>query len=200
MPLFDHFDFLAPFYEKAIPLKNQDKFIEKAQLPARGSLLDAGGGTGRVAKALVGLVDRVVLLDASPGMLREATQNNELELVNGITENIPFPDQSFEIVIMVDALHHVTSQQDTIAELWRATKPGGRIVIVEPDFDQFMVKMVALAEKVALMRSHFLSPSQIEAHFGIYSGAKTTIERDGFNAWIVCHKPVGSTDTRQHFA
>jgi demethylmenaquinone methyltransferase/2-methoxy-6-polyprenyl-1,4-benzoquinol methylase len=200
MPIFDHFDFLAPFYEKAIPLKNQEKFIEKAQLPARGSLLDAGGGTGRVAKALIGLVDRVVLLDASPGMLREANQNGNLELVNGVSESLPFHDQSFDFVMMVDALHHVYSQKDTIAELWRATRPGGRIIIVEPDFDRFAVKLIAIAEKIAFMRSHFLSPLQIEGHFDIYPGAKTTIERDGFNAWIICQKPGESTDSGQHFA
>jgi ubiquinone/menaquinone biosynthesis C-methylase UbiE len=200
MPIFDHFDFIAPFYEKAIPLKNREKIIEKANLPAKVKLLDAGGGTGRVAKALVGLVDRIVLLDASQGMLKEALQNGSLELVNGATENLPFPAHSFDIVIMIDALHHVVSQNETISELWRATKPGGKIIIVEPDFDRFAVKMVAFAEKVALMRSHFLSPSQIEDHFDIYSGAKITIERDGFNAWIVCQKPGESADTGQHFS
>ena len=39
--------------------------------------------------------------------------------------------ESFERVIMVDALHHVYNHARAAAELWRFVKPGGRIVIEE---------------------------------------------------------------------
>ncbi len=57
---------------------------------------------------------------------------------------------------MVNALHHVCNQQETVNELWRTLQPGGRIVIEEPDVRTFAVKLFALGEKLALMRSHFL--------------------------------------------
>jgi demethylmenaquinone methyltransferase/2-methoxy-6-polyprenyl-1,4-benzoquinol methylase len=189
MPCFDHFDFIAPYYEKAFSMKFREKLVELAALPGRVNLLDAGGGTGRVSKALVHLVDRIIILDGSMGMLREASKSGDLELVNGHTEKLPFPNYSFEIILMVDALHHVALQDMTIQELWRALKPGGKIIIVEPDFDRFAVKLIALAEKLALMRSHFLSPGQIESLFQAYPGAEISIQKDGFNAWVICHKP-----------
>ena len=60
---------------------------------------------------------------------------------------------------MVDALHHVIHQGQTAREMYRVLKPGGRIVIEEPDIRKFGVKLIAVAEKLLLMRSHFLSPA-----------------------------------------
>jgi hypothetical protein len=43
MPIFDHFDFLAPIYETFIPPKDPQEMWKIADLPASGALLDAGG-------------------------------------------------------------------------------------------------------------------------------------------------------------
>ena len=51
-----HFDFIAPFYDRAIPFARLEKMLDVLDLPCEGWLLDAGGGTGRVRRA--GLVAR----------------------------------------------------------------------------------------------------------------------------------------------
>jgi demethylmenaquinone methyltransferase/2-methoxy-6-polyprenyl-1,4-benzoquinol methylase len=89
---------------------------------------------------------------------------------------------------MVDALHHVYDYQATLSELWRVVKPGGRIVIEEPDIQTLPVKFMALLEKVALMRSHFISPQIIQENFrklDVYA----RVETEGSTAWIVVDKP-----------
>lgn len=187
MPIFDHFGFIAPFYERAIPLRDVNKVIHYFGLPVQGALLDAGGGTGRVAKAIKGYADNVFVSDLSLGMLRQASGNNGLHLTCSHTEYLPFPDGVFERVIMVDALHHVCNHEETAREMWRVLKKGGRIVIEEPDIRQFGVKLVALAEKVAMMRSHFIPPEKISGLFD-YPDARKRIDQDGFNIWITIEK------------
>jgi len=61
--MLDHFGFLAPFYEKFIRPKAPEYLWELAKLPVSGPLLDAGGGTGRVAQFLSGKAASVVVAD-----------------------------------------------------------------------------------------------------------------------------------------
>jgi demethylmenaquinone methyltransferase/2-methoxy-6-polyprenyl-1,4-benzoquinol methylase len=187
MPIFDHFDLLASRYEHYIKPKDPQELWELAALPVNGALLDAGGGTGRVAQHMRGKANPVIVADLSFKMLVEASEKNGLCLVCSPTERLPFPDQTFARIIMVDALHHVYDQQATVDELWRTLKPGGRIIIEEPDVRRFAVKLVALAEKLALMRSRILSPRRIAGLFQ-YTEARVRIEINGYIAWVIADK------------
>ena len=186
--MFDHFSFLAPFYEKFIRPKGPEDLWRLADLPTAGALLDAGGGTGRVAQHMLGKASQVIVADLSFEMLLQAKGKPGLRTLCSHSENLPFPEGYFDCVIMVDALHHVCDQTQTIGELWRVLKPGGRLVIEEPDVRVGMVKLIALAEKLALMRSHFLTPPEIAALFDRYQ-ANTHIARDGYISWVVVEKP-----------
>lgn len=187
MPLLDHFNVLAPHYERFIPLRDPSRIISLVGLPVRGPLLDAGGGTGRVSRALEGLASPIIIADASMGMLRQARGKDSLEAVCSVTEQLPFPSDIFDRVIMIDALHHVINHRVSAQELWRVLKPGGRIVIEEPDVRTRAVKVVAMLEKLALMRSHFISPPRIASLFN-YRSSRVRVEKDGYNAWIMIDK------------
>jgi ubiquinone/menaquinone biosynthesis C-methylase UbiE len=183
----DHFSFLAPFYDHVIHLESVEKIIASADLPTSGMLLDVGGGTGRVSEALQGMASSRVIADLSLGMLRQASAKDGLRTVCSHSEKLPFADETFERIIMVDALHHVCDQEETAQELWRVLKSGGRIVLEEPDIRIFSIKMVALFEKLALMRSHFLPPSKIKDLFHS-PNARSHIEQDGHNARVIVQK------------
>jgi ubiquinone/menaquinone biosynthesis C-methylase UbiE len=180
---FDHFGLIAPIYAR-VQYHAIEKMREFAALPVRGRLLDIGGGTGRVASALRDLVDEIVITDVSMGMLRRAPRST-LEPACCYSESLPFPGDSFERVILVDALHHVLDQSSTAREMLRVLKPGGLLVIEEPDIRTFGVKLIALAEKLLLMRSHFLSPAQITS---LFPSAKAKIFTEDSSAWIVVEK------------
>ncbi len=180
-----HFNLLAPFYDRVIQFTRLERTLEALDLPHAGTLLDAGGGTGRVAEALRPHVGSVVVADVSRGMLAQA-RRKDLAAASAETERLPFPDESFDRVLMVDALHHVVHQGETVRELYRVLKAGGRLVIEEPDLRTFPVKLIAIAEKLALMRSRFLAPAQIAAL--LPPEAKARIETEEYTAWIIAEK------------
>jgi demethylmenaquinone methyltransferase/2-methoxy-6-polyprenyl-1,4-benzoquinol methylase len=163
MPI-DHFSLIAGLYDRAAQFTITEPLVELLSLSPNNILLDAGGGTGRVAAALRNMVREAVVVDLSHGMLRRAADKG-LATVCAPAECLPFPPGTFDRVIMMDALHHVLDQGQTARELWRVLSPGGRLLIVEPDINQFAVKLIAFMEKILLMRSHFLAGEKIAAFF-----------------------------------
>jgi demethylmenaquinone methyltransferase/2-methoxy-6-polyprenyl-1,4-benzoquinol methylase len=184
---FDHFTHLAPYYDRAIPFTTLEQLLDLGKFSESDIVLDAGGGTGRVASALVPYVKKVVVADLSQGMLVQADRKG-LDAVHSPVESLPFEDNAFDRIVMVDALHHVCNQQESADEMWRVLAPGGMIVVQEPDVRRFLVKLVALAEKIALMRSHFLPPDKIA---GLFKERLCEIKRldEDFSTWILVKKP-----------
>lgn len=189
MPILDHFHLFAPFYDRVIPPADARRLIELLRLPVSGRLLDAGGGTGRVGALLRHLTGGVVIADETFGMLRQAVARGGLLPLRAHTEQLPFASASFDCVLMVDALHHVASQRQTVAELWRVVRPGGRIVIEEPDVRAPAIKVLAVLEKLVLMRSHFLTPPAIAALFPA-PPARVQIITEASGAWVLVDKPA----------
>src|SRR5450759_5655535 len=148
MPLFNHFDFVAPFYESFIPPRIPEKLLALADLPVDGVVLDAGGGTGRIAQFLHGKAAQGVVADQAFKMLREAGKKVGLCPICSLTERMPFRDNAFARIIMVDALHHVDDQFQTAEELWRILAPGGRIVIEGPDISS--LSLIHISEPTRL--------------------------------------------------
>ncbi len=186
--MIDHFSLLAPLYDKIVSYKEDPFLMELLQLPGNGPCLDAGGGTGRVAQALQENIP-IIVADASFKMLRQARAKG-LRVVCCHTECLPFARDSFGRVLVVDAFHHVSNQQKTAQELWRVTHPGGRIVILEPDVDQFAVRLLALFEKLAWMRSHFRRLSEILDLFPS-EGALKSGRKHRHNLGVVVAKQPG---------
>ena len=120
-------------------------------------------------------------------MLVEARKKEGIQPIQTLMESLPFHNDFFDCIIMVDALHHVANQTETASELWRVLKPRGRIIIEEPNIHTLRVKFLAIAEKLALMRSHFLSPEQI---IELFDGqcSKKHFELADTMVWVVVEK------------
>jgi demethylmenaquinone methyltransferase/2-methoxy-6-polyprenyl-1,4-benzoquinol methylase len=187
MPLLKHFDFLAPIYDRLFSPPEESTLLSLIELPENGHILDAGGGTGRIAQLLTGDKRLVIVQDYSHKMLMQTKSKDEIEAVASETEDLPFPDNCFERVVIVDAYHHLRDQYQSLRELWRVLNIGGMLIIEEPDIRRWAVKFVALAEKLTLMRSHFEPPASTAQSLQTL-GAETRVVTKGVNAWIVGYK------------
>ncbi|HEV7667209.1 MAG TPA: class I SAM-dependent methyltransferase [Thermoanaerobaculia bacterium] len=135
------FDDGAPYYEKinrwmsfGTGVFYRKEALQRAGLTAGMKVLDVATGTGVVARAaleVVGSTGRVIGLDPSAGMLREAGRIPDLRCVRGFAEALPVADQSVDFLSMGYALRHVADLAATFAEYRRVLRPGGRLLILE---------------------------------------------------------------------
>lgn len=182
------FDLLGPVYDKVIQPKSPDAFNQPLKLPTEGWLLDVGGGTGRASSGLQEKVSHLVICDLSTPMLREAQAKGIRNLVQASATHLPFAEETFERIMVIDALHHMPAQKETVGEILRTLKREGRLLIEEPDIRLFGVKLIALMEKLALMKSFFHSPDQIKEMAESF-GARAQVDSDGYgSAWVMADK------------
>lgn len=189
MANFDHFDILAPFYEHLFHSAPDEEFLNLAASETGALVLDAAGGTGRVAQHLSAAGARVVIQDSSQQMLRQAASKDSLAPARSCVEQLPFAGEVFTRIVMVDAFHHVSDQAVTARELYRVLAPGGRLVIEEPDIRALLVKFIAVGEKLLLMRSHFLHGEKIAALFHPLGG-QVEVRRSNHTVRVVIEKPA----------
>lgn len=93
-------------------------------LPTRGRSVEIGVGTGRFAAPL-----HVPLgLDPSPSMLRLARRRG-ITVVMGVGEDLPFPDATFDTVLMVTTVCFLTDVRKGFQEARRILRGEGRFVM-----------------------------------------------------------------------
>ena len=187
MPVFDHFGFLAPYYDRMAKPQPPLDLLEHLNLNSQSHVLDVGGGTGRVAQTLLPYAASVTVVDMSYKMLQEAKLKPGLKFAMAGSENLPYQAESFDAVLMVDAFHHVIDQQQTLNELFRVLKPGGTIVVKEPDIMTFAVKLIAIAEKLLGMRTHIISAEQIAGMFASCCKEARVYQKEN-TIWVVMKK------------
>jgi ubiquinone/menaquinone biosynthesis C-methylase UbiE len=108
---------------------------------ARPRLLDIGAGAGRIGWAFVAARDDYTGVDFSLGMLREFIGRAEwngapARLVQADGERLPFPDASFDAVLLIQVLSAARDGRRLIAEAGRVLQPAGCMIFgrtVAPD-------------------------------------------------------------------
>ena len=182
------FDLFAPFYDRVIGERDPELLKGLLKLPTDSLLLDLGGGTGRVSSSLLPWINGLVICDLSFPMLLEAQEKGIACLLQGSSTKLPFSSNSFERILVVDALHHFSDQPGSIKELIRVLKPGGYLLIEEPDIHKFSVKLVALLEKAALMRSHFHTGEEIKRFAEKFGASAEVVYDEDFAVWVIIEK------------
>lgn len=119
----------------------RERLVEMARLKPGESVLDVGCGTGTqaiAAKRRVGATGQVYGIDASGEMIelakKKATDfDADVNFQTAITEALPFPDNSFDVVFSTLMLHHLprAAREQCAREIYRVLKPEGRVLAVD---------------------------------------------------------------------
>lgn len=130
-----HYDRISSLMSFGTDRSYRRRVLLEAGLATGMSVMDVACGTGLVAGPaceIVGPTGRVVGLDPSPGMLREAVRQGRVKwAVRGVAENLPLADGCFDLVTTGFALRHVSDLFAAFREFKRVLKPGGSILILE---------------------------------------------------------------------
>jgi SAM-dependent methyltransferase len=126
-----------------------------------GDGLEIGSGTGYFSLNLMqlGVVERLTATDISPGMLRqlgETAAGLGLEAQTAIAEaeQLPFEDESFDLVFGHAVLHHIPDLDRAFAEFRRVLRPGGAVAFCgEPS--RYGDMLAALPKRAGLLAAPF---------------------------------------------
>ena len=116
-----------------------DVLIEALDLDPDDVVADLGAGTGYFTFRLAPLVPegRVYAVDIQPEMLRMVEDRAEAEGIDNVapvlgTETSPgLRPQSTDLTLLVDSYHEFSHPAEMLAAIFQATRPGGRLVLVE---------------------------------------------------------------------
>ncbi len=109
-----------------------------SQLDVAGKrLADVGCGSGSLSHVLARKGAEVIGLDISESALRQArigASEDGTDFIAALGQALPLPDQSFDIVIYFNALHHIpmTEMERALHEVGRVLRPRGKLYIAEP--------------------------------------------------------------------
>ena len=120
----------------------------------RKTVLELATGTGLIAKHIVRSADHIEATDASQEMIEQAKQGiKSTKLYFSVQDmfHLPYAEQSFDVVIVSNALHIVPEPERALAEIRRVLKEDG--VLVAPTFthadNAFFGKVKAFFMKLA---------------------------------------------------
>ena len=118
------------------------------------TVLELATGTGMIAKNIVNAAAHIEATDASAEMIAEAKRDNHSTKLHFSVQDmfrLPYTEESFDVVIVSNALHIVPQPEKALAEIHRVLKDDG--VLIAPTFthagNSFSGKVKAFFMKLA---------------------------------------------------
>ncbi|WP_299490137.1 class I SAM-dependent methyltransferase [Acaryochloris sp. IP29b_bin.137] len=115
------------------------RLVEALNLNPTDVVADIGAGTGYMSFRMTPLLTdgKVLAVDIQPEMIeilnyfKEERQVDNLEPILGTETNPNLPENSVDVVLMVDAYHEFAFPHEMMTSIVKALKPGGRVVLAE---------------------------------------------------------------------
>ncbi len=128
----------ASFGEQILPGRTWEGLARAIlKLAPRARYADLGVGDGLLTLMLAEVAKKVVAVDLSPKMLDHLRQRakakgfNNIETIKGELDDLPLEEQTIDVAVLSQALHHAEIPLRALQEAARILVPGGRVLVID---------------------------------------------------------------------
>ena len=151
------YKYLSQVYDTINPFiwneEMRDEALTWLAVDESDRVLDVGSGTGFATEGLLQHTDNIYCLDQSIHQMEKAFakfgKHGTVNFHRGDAERLPFADNSFDHLWSSGSIEYWPNPVDALVEFRRVTKPGGRVLVVGPDYPNSKV-MQTLADAIML--------------------------------------------------
>ncbi len=163
--------------------------LDHVPFPAGGRVLDVGCGPGYYLERLHTRGLQLTGVDLSEGMLLGARTRVPASWVVADAEHLPICDGAFDVALAMHMLYHVADAGRGVAEVRRALRPGGPLLVSAPAGDHLAEARALVADVIGARLERPSARFRLEDAAGVLGAEFDTVERDDLRGEVVVTEP-----------